>query len=1257
MIFVCAYSNAQSNNNASEFNIPFHAEQVKDSLIRCSDLTSKEDLCSMIALCSYSGIRFSKHDKHTIERHIKSFTANIENNDTMQFYYETMLKIAFYEFVQKDYAKAISAISTYDTYAKVITVSALSFSRFEFSKWRLESKRNLKPNGNERSWVETNHSQIRNDNVTFLNGLLSDIPMSFDIQAYSLIMSIVYDEDNVTGDKELCNQFINRAIRSGRNDIVKCYLLLNPPAPGLQNNLTRLGLYCAAKQHGNQEFIREYSSLLTHRSKTDIALDSVEQLASKINPIQLLYNYGRIYNNYDDNALNLVSCIFGNTSEEYKEVTEHLWKTSALNKLTMPDEELKQRINEDINTNGPTVSENIITLFNRLYGQYLYSDLLSLVDSYEPHIVSNYKTNFYNLIALSECNLGLYQQGIEHYQLALQYTNNPATIRTLHLNMGFAYTEMGLYDTAKDIYDLYASIQDKDIDNFIYNDYLGRLYSFTDRDKALQYFAIAESYMDNTILYSDKKSRHYSWLSHVTPNKYLQRECLDKSIKLDTEKWFGGIDTIPAGVDFAELGWFYTTNYDYEKADSYYHRAYTYLKKLTPEDKRRTSLDTYYACNLMGLRQYALAIDVLNNLADLQLNVLGRKHIEYLRTVRLLLQAYITQGDLIGSNNLYQQYISLLEFHPEEVESNDDLLIKTDYLLIKGDNHQIISMLSHIIEENDDVDNIELIIRYAKALMAENPTKLIDKIDLITSKCKSLIASTFVKLSEVDRIAWQKPLSELQNIFIKASEHNIHASKGIIEYNLFTKGLLFHTSAAINKRLLQNKKTRLMVGKMQNTTDSLNLAFSVGDTLQIQRLTSKISSAERQLSNANVSSKVLRKMLDVDIRQIIKAIGKRGLAIDFVRYNSNDTFRYGAFIFSQNLKQPHFVQICDEATLLSQVQKSDGSINAIFYRDKGNKGSSYNLIWGKLVKYFDGYDDIYFSGDGILNQIPIELLPNEDDVQTCDLYKIHRVFHLADIRKPLTIGDNFMAVGVSNYNTPIGNEDVTDRGGWGDLKAVLIEFESVKTQFKPYSDQYSTKYVLNDEAREIYVKSLNNEPITTLHLSTHGFYKDRKTLERADELLLDIDHNIAHRALIAGKESLSGLILRNGNISWKSAEVTDADDDILTSDEIENLTFPKLNLTVLSACETGLGDVDSEGVWGLQRAFRIAGTQSLICSLCKINDEWTAQFMNVFYQNAASGKSIYDSFQAARIYLYENTKTKTPKNDHMPIWASMILIE
>jgi CHAT domain-containing protein len=289
--------------------------------------------------------------------------------------------------------------------------------------------------------------------------------------------------------------------------------------------------------------------------------------------------------------------------------------------------------------------------------------------------------------------------------------------------------------------------------------------------------------------------------------------------------------------------------------------------------------------------------------------------------------------------------------------------------------------------------------------------------------------------------------------------------------------------------------------------------------------------------------------------------------------------------------------------------------------------------------------------------MPIELLPNENDVQINDLYKIHRVFHLADIRKSLTIGNDFIAIGVSDYNTPIIDETDTDRGGWSDLNAVITELNSVKDQFKPYLTKYHTKYVLNNDARETYVKSLNNEPITTLHISTHGFYKDKKTLEKADALLQDIDHYIAHRALIAGKESLSGLILRNGNLAWKSASVQDSDDDILTSDEIENMTFPKLNLTVLSACETGLGDVDSEGVWGLQRAFRIAGTQSLICSLCKIDDTWTAQFMNVFYQNAASGKSIYDSFIEAKKYLYCETKNKKTGYNHLPIWASIILIE
>ena len=147
------------------------------------------------------------------------------------------------------------------------------------------------------------------------------------------------------------------------------------------------------------------------------------------------------------------------------------------------------------------------------------------------------------------------------------------------------------------------------------------------------------------------------------------------------------------------------------------------------------------------------------------------------------------------------------------------------------------------------------------------------------------------------------------------------------------------------------------------------------------------------------------------------------------------------------------------------------------------------------------------------------------------------------------------------------------------------------------------------------------------------------------------DHYMATRLLAAGKTDIAGLVLRRGNLSWKSPEITDPEDDILTAEEIEQMSFPNLQLTVLSACETGLGETDPEGVWGLQRAFRIAGSKNLICSLKKVDDYWAAQFMEVFYEQAEQGQTIYDSFHTAQQWL----RHELPDNPE--IWKAFILIE
>ena len=143
--------------------------------------------------------------------------------------------------------------------------------------------------------------------------------------------------------------------------------------------------------------------------------------------------------------------------------------------------------------------------------------------------------------------------------------------------------------------------------------------------------------------------------------------------------------------------------------------------------------------------------------------------------------------------------------------------------------------------------------------------------------------------------------------------------------------------------------------------------------------------------------------------------------------------------------------------------------------------------------------------------------------------------------------------------------------------------------------------LFNDNATETIVKGLSGSAVTALHITTHGFYRGNDRLHKADIDTMDYDHNIARRILSSGREQISGLVLRGGNLSWQTEQILDDEDNLLTAEEIEMMNFPNLELTVLSACETGIGDIDNDGVWGLQRAFRIAGTKSLICSLTNLD--------------------------------------------------------
>ena len=131
----------------------------------------------------------------------------------------------------------------------------------------------------------------------------------------------------------------------------------------------------------------------------------------------------------------------------------------------------------------------------------------------------------------------------------------------------------------------------------------------------------------------------------------------------------------------------------------------------------------------------------------------------------------------------------------------------------------------------------------------------------------------------------------------------------------------------------------------------------------------------------------------------------------------------------------------------------------------------------------------------------------------------------------------------------------------------------------------------------------------------------------------------------------SGLLLSGGNKAWKGEVVPEGvEDGVLTAAEISELDFNSCNIVVLSACETGLGDITDEGVLGLQRAFKNAGVNTIIMSLWEVDDAATSLMMQSFYTNLLKGKSKRDSFIIA-----QNEVKKIYSDPRY--WAAFIMLD
>lgn len=448
------------------------------------------------------------------------------------------------------------------------------------------------------------------------------------------------------------------------------------------------------------------------------------------------------------------------------------------------------------------------------------------------------------------------------------------------------------------------------------------------------------------------------------------------------------------------------------------------------------------------------------------------------------------------------------------------------------------------------------------------------------------------------------------------------------------------------------------------------------DSSKVKTLKESIREIEKQMVGS--ISELSQDFKQVNFQQIQAGLSKDEISIEFVRFKyynpkPTDSILYGALIVSANTDQPKFIPLFEEEQLRQVISDSkyNESISGL-YSSRGvspiqivNSKNLYQLIWKPLIGELAQAKKINYAPAGLLHRINFDAIAIDAENILSDHYNLVRLgstrtLALDEYSKDTFNNTAYLFGGIDyiNDNSSLkgdmqGIDSITSSNDelsfayinraeiqnkvWTYLPGTLKELQSISKLLKT-SKMQATSYVGNS-ANEANFKSIGRrvQSPRILHIATHGYFfpDSEHTSDSVQKVSLQkqTDPVAIDESLFKVSEHpmiRSGVILAGANNSWfnnRNAK-PQLEDGILTAFEISQMNLSNTELVVLSACETGLGDIQGhEGVYGLQRAFKIAGVKYIMMSLWQIPDTETKEFMVHFYKNWLSKKlSIQQAF-------------------------------
>ncbi|MBI5324155.1 MAG: CHAT domain-containing protein [Ignavibacteriae bacterium] len=555
----------------------------------------------------------------------------------------------------------------------------------------------------------------------------------------------------------------------------------------------------------------------------------------------------------------------------------------------------------------------------------------------------------------------------------------------------------------------------------------------------------------------------------------------------------------------------------------------------------------------------------------------------------------------------------------------------------------------------------------------------------------NVIKYNFPFLSENEKKQFYNSFTEAINNFYRFCLERYKENPAIVEnvYNirLATKAILLNNSIKIRERIFNSGDSSLI--NLYNTWKAKKEALAgynkqlVSDLIKrgidVKAVENEANDIEKELS---VKSELLSSDLnkgDVKWTDIKKTLGKDESVVELIRlyftnlpgatYRSKDfdSLVYIGLILKNNSKIPEMVVLNNGKEIENEISTSYSSLidkqrrKTIHPVETADElGKIYNICWKNIQPFIKNQNTIYISPDGAYNKINLNTLYNSNAKKyILEDYDIRQITTPVDLIKSGNSGktyskyselfgdpkfnldssdfekiENLARKGSTRGLVDASNLDSLTRDGISPLPGTRSEIENISRELSKYN--WTVNKHLGTDALEDLVKSVNKPGV--LHIATHGlFMGDNKNNSKSRSYYEPLLRSFL---LFAGAENYLNNPKNN----------SEGDDGILTAYEAMNLNLDNTELVVLSACETGLGDIQSgEGVYGLQRAFKVAGAKNLIMSLWSVSDEATQELMSLFYEKWLSGKNKRDAFRQAQLEL----KKKYPEPY---FWGAFVMV-